>query len=321
MEISIGELARLTGLPVKTIRYYSDIGLVPEARRTAARYRRYDEAGLARLELVRTLRDLGIDLDTIRMVMDRRTGIREVAAAHAEAIDLHIHRLTLRRAVLRGLARGSFRPEEVHRMSEFARASALEADRIMEDFLGAVFAEHEDDPFAARMRTALPALPEEPSDRQVDAWIELARLVGDPAFRARIRTMVREGARQRAASGTSEVDAATQRAGQAVVERVGAAVSAGISPASPDAAPIVDEVVGLFAAAAGRSDGAEYRAELAAQVEMFSDRRVELYWELIGIINGWPVRPSVMPAYEWLLAALHAQPRGADSLPDAGRPR
>jgi len=57
MELSIGELAHLTGLPVKTIRYYSDIGLVPEARRTDAGYRRYDDAGLARLELVRTLRD------------------------------------------------------------------------------------------------------------------------------------------------------------------------------------------------------------------------------------------------------------------------
>jgi MerR family regulatory protein len=59
MDFSIGELGKLTGLPVKTIRYYSDIGLVPEARRTDAGYRRYDAAGLARLELVRTLRDLG----------------------------------------------------------------------------------------------------------------------------------------------------------------------------------------------------------------------------------------------------------------------
>jgi hypothetical protein len=56
MDISIGELARLTGLPVKTIRYYSDLGLAPEAGRGSSSYRRYDEAGLARIELVRTLR-------------------------------------------------------------------------------------------------------------------------------------------------------------------------------------------------------------------------------------------------------------------------
>jgi MerR family regulatory protein len=56
MDLSIGEVARLTGLPVKTIRYYSDIGLVAASSRTDAGYRRYDEAGLARLELIRALR-------------------------------------------------------------------------------------------------------------------------------------------------------------------------------------------------------------------------------------------------------------------------
>jgi DNA-binding transcriptional MerR regulator len=39
MDISIGELARLTGLPVKTLRYYSDIGLAPVAERSPAGYR------------------------------------------------------------------------------------------------------------------------------------------------------------------------------------------------------------------------------------------------------------------------------------------
>ena len=47
MDLSIGEVAHITGLPVKTIRYYADIGLVPEALRTGAGYRRYDDAGFA----------------------------------------------------------------------------------------------------------------------------------------------------------------------------------------------------------------------------------------------------------------------------------
>ena len=46
MDLSIGEVGRLTGLPVKTIRYYSDIGLLAAASRTDAGYRRYDAAGL-----------------------------------------------------------------------------------------------------------------------------------------------------------------------------------------------------------------------------------------------------------------------------------
>src|SRR5450759_218732 len=158
MDVSIGEVARLTGVPVKTIRYYSDIGLVAAASRTDAGYRRYDEAGLARLELIHALRDLGLDLASIRRVTERQTKIEEVARAHADAIDLHVHQLTLRRAVLRAIARGVTRPEEVQRMTAFAHASAEESRRIMEEFLDSIFADHQDNPFGERMRTTLPVL-------------------------------------------------------------------------------------------------------------------------------------------------------------------
>jgi DNA-binding transcriptional MerR regulator len=305
MELSIGELARLTGLPVKTIRYYSDIGLVPEARRTDSGYRRYDGAGLARLELVRTLRDLGIDLAAIRRVADRHVTLEKVAGAHADAIDLHIRQLTLRRAVLRALARNGSRPEEVRRMTAFARASADEADRIMEDFLAAVFADREDDPFAERMRAGMPMLPSEPSDAQVDAWIELAGLVSDPSFRERVRSMVAEGARLRAAPA-GELDEAAQAAGRMVTEQAGRAAERGVTADSAEGAAIVGELVSRFTAASGRKDEAGYRAELADQLATFSDRRVERYWQLIGRINGWPEQPSHVPAYEWFVAGLRA---------------
>jgi DNA-binding transcriptional MerR regulator len=306
MDISIGQMARLTGLSVKTVRYYSDIGLAPEAERTASGYRRYDEDGLARIELVRTLRDLGFDLSTIRRVLERTASLSDVASAHADAIDLHIRQLTLRRAVLRAIARSGAGHQEVQRMTAFANASAGEARRIMEDFLGHVFAEHPDDPFASRMRAALPELPEEPSDAQIDAWVELAGLVGDPEFRDRVRQMVSEGARVRNERDISDTDEATQRAGAAVVGRAGAAMTAGVAPASAEAAAIVDDLVGLFAAAADRTDGAAYRAELVWYLETFTDERVERYWNLIGIINGWPQGPSLTPVYRWFIAALQA---------------
>ena len=304
MDFSIGEVARLTALPIKTIRYYSDIGLVAAASRTDAGYRRYDEAGLARLELIHALRDLGMDLANIRRVTDRETTIQEVSRAHADAIDLHIHQLTLRRAVLRAIARGVTRPEEVRRMTALAQASAEESRRIMEEFLDSIFSDHQDNPFAQRMRSALPLLPDEPTAEQIDAWVELTGLVQDSAFRTRIREMIVEGERQRAASGTTETDEATQRAGQVLVDRAGSAVSDGVATDSAEALAIVNEVVPLFAAAADREDSPEYRRELAHQLATFSDRQVERYWQLIGLINGWPAQPSLMRPYEWFMAAL-----------------
>jgi DNA-binding transcriptional MerR regulator len=302
MEFSIGEVSRLTGVPVKTIRYYSDIGLVPESLRTGSGYRRYDAAGLGRLELVRTLRDLGIDLAGIRTIADQQVSLQAVAGAHADAIDLHIRQLTLRRAVLRALARNGSRPEEVRRMTAFARASADEANRIMEEFLAAVFEGREDDPFAERMRAALPVLPPDPSEAQVDAWIELAGLVEDPSFHERVRSMVAEGQRRRD-SGAAD---AGHQAGIMVAERAGEAISRGIPPGSPEGSVIVRELVGQFGVAHGRTDDPAYRAELADRLASFNDRRVERYWQLIGLINDWPDRQSHVPAYEWFIAGLRS---------------
>ena len=62
---SIGELARRTGLSVKTIRFYSDQGLVVPASRTPAGYRRYGPEAVPRLALVRTLRELGLGLQEL----------------------------------------------------------------------------------------------------------------------------------------------------------------------------------------------------------------------------------------------------------------
>ena len=59
---SIGDLARRTGLTVKVIRFYSDRGIVPPIGRSPAGYRLYDIDAVARLGLVRTLRDLGVGL-------------------------------------------------------------------------------------------------------------------------------------------------------------------------------------------------------------------------------------------------------------------
>lgn len=191
-------------------------------------------------------------------------------------------------------------------MTAFARASADEAKRMMDAFLSAVFVDHEDDPFAERMRAALPMLPPEPSEAQIDAWIELAELVEDASFRGRVREMVAEGQRRRTTSEADDPGAASRAASEAVLEKAGAAVIRGISPGSAQGVGIVSDLVGHFSTAAGRSDDAAYRAELADRLATFSDRRVERYWQLIGTINGWPAQPSSVPAYEWLIAGLRA---------------
>src|SRR6202167_1525794 len=101
---SIGDLARRTGLTGTAIRFSSDRGIVPPTGRSPAGYRLYGIDAVARLDLVRTLRDLGLDLPTIRKVVNRELPLPAVAAAHAEALDVQIRILRLRRAVLTAAA-------------------------------------------------------------------------------------------------------------------------------------------------------------------------------------------------------------------------
>ncbi len=303
--ITIGELARRTGLPVRTLRFYSDRGLVEPAGRSDAGYRLYDEDAQARVALVRTLRELGVDLPTIGRVLDRELDLAGVAAAHAAALDAQIRVLRIARTIAGLAARRESTPQEITNMHQLARLSEAERRRIVDDFLDDVLGDLDVDPaITDRMRVARPDLPDDPTPEQVEAWIELAELVADPGFRGRIRAMSERGAADRAVGEDAADRVAAGAAAQLVAERAGAALAAGIDPRSGAAAPIVDELAAAFAAAHGRDDGPAFREWLAGTLETFTDARAERYWQLLAVINGWPRRAVTVPAWEWLAVAL-----------------
>ncbi len=68
--ISIGTMSRRTGTKVQTIRYYEQIGLLPEPERSAGGQRRYRQADLDRLSFIRHARQLGFSLDAIRELLE-----------------------------------------------------------------------------------------------------------------------------------------------------------------------------------------------------------------------------------------------------------
>jgi MerR family copper efflux transcriptional regulator len=68
----IGELADRSGVPVKTIRYYEDIGVLDPAERTSSGYRDYDRPAIDRLEFIRAAQAVGLTLGEIRQVVALR---------------------------------------------------------------------------------------------------------------------------------------------------------------------------------------------------------------------------------------------------------
>ncbi len=84
---TISQVARLTGMNAKAIRYYESIGLLPPARRSTNRYRRYSIADVNRLILLRRIRLLGVPLSAAKPLL--------VGASDARCIDVQRELLTL----------------------------------------------------------------------------------------------------------------------------------------------------------------------------------------------------------------------------------
>ncbi|GGT00105.1 MULTISPECIES: MerR family transcriptional regulator [Streptomyces] len=304
---SIGELARRTGLTVKTIRFYSDRGIVAPTDRSPAGYRLYSIDAVARLGLVRSLRELGLDLATIRKVVDRELSLPEVAAAHAEALAVQIRVLRLRRAVLTVVAERGSTPEETELMHRLAQLSEDERRRLIGDFLDAVFGGLDADPaFAGVMRSMTPELPDNPDAEQVRAWVEVAEMSLDPSFRAVVRRMAEDLAAERTRSGVARP---RRDIAAAVRDHAGPALVAGIDPASPQADPIVAEFTAHYARLLGRPDDIALRRRLATRLETVNDPRRERYLRLLAVVNGWPAPESLTPALDWSLQALRVRTR------------
>lgn len=79
----IGKLSKATGVKVATIRYYEDIGLLPEAERSSGNQRLYDKAAQERLSFIRHARALGFSLDDIRDLL----GLADQPQRSCEAVD------------------------------------------------------------------------------------------------------------------------------------------------------------------------------------------------------------------------------------------
>lgn len=82
--MNVGEAANRCGLPVKTIRYYEEIGLVVPGRRNNG-YRAYDEAEVYRLQFLQRARSLGFSIEDCRSLLSLY-GNKSRASADVKAI-------------------------------------------------------------------------------------------------------------------------------------------------------------------------------------------------------------------------------------------
>jgi DNA-binding transcriptional MerR regulator len=295
---------------VKTIRYYSDLGLLPPSAVRGSGYRLYAEGDRARLALVRALRELGVDLASIARLLEARASVADTLALQLDAVELRLRTLQRQRAVLRAaVARGTGSAAGgdaalayLDRLRAFARLDAAERQGLVDRWLDRTFAGIPvDAAWAARFRAlARVELPDAPTDAQLDAWLELAELVTDDDFLARMRTV---GAEAWGGAPPDEGRRAELHAVEADALRL---ADAGADPSGAEARAVVDRYVAL---------GGVPADALLARFDRAADPRAARSWELLAILRGAPPtggaqRPQVR-TYRWLHAALRARVEGA----------
>lgn len=98
--MNIGEASKATGISVKMLRYYEEIGLVRAALRSLSGYRVYSDKNIAMLRFVRRARDLGFQVKQIGALLDLwQDGGRASADVKSLAMD-HVRELEQRRREL-----------------------------------------------------------------------------------------------------------------------------------------------------------------------------------------------------------------------------
>ncbi|MGH2347736.1 MAG: MerR family transcriptional regulator, partial [Chloroflexota bacterium] len=120
MELTVGELARRTGVSIRTLRYYDEVGLLPPSARTEAGYRLYTPNDIARLQQIRSLRHLGFSLAAVRECLDRpNSSLLAVIELQIERLGEQIEKEQLLRTRLAELA------------ARLRRAEAVSVDDLM----------------------------------------------------------------------------------------------------------------------------------------------------------------------------------------------
>lgn len=119
--MNIGEAARTSGVPAKTIRYYESIGLIPAARRSESGYRSFGQMDIDTLRFVQRARSLGFSVKDVARLLDlwrnrsrESSRVKALATEQIGEIDRKIVQLRSMRDTLQQLAEqchGDDRPD------------------------------------------------------------------------------------------------------------------------------------------------------------------------------------------------------------------
>ncbi|MGV9610827.1 MerR family transcriptional regulator [Nocardia xishanensis] len=301
--VGIGELSRRTGVPVRTLRFYCDEGIL-EPRRSAGGHRLFDPVTTVdQVLLVRRLRGLGLSLTAIVGVLTERVSIIEAVAAERAALDTELGALRWRRASLVAVEEAPPNRRSV-RLALLSTVHDRHAayDNLV-TFWRRMLTPLPSDMFDGFVAMNIPEPPADPTPRQVVAYAELITVTTDPASApAMSRQLWRPdptGVHDKRALLTGVAEACGI-AGPLVVARV-----------EPQPGAELDQFLAAHAAARRERDTPGFRQRILHGGND-TDPRIHRYWELTAEITG---DTTAGAAHYWLYRSLEQATKPAAPVP------
>jgi DNA-binding transcriptional MerR regulator len=289
--LSIGELARQAGVTVKTVRFYSDQGLLPEAARSGGGHRRYPPEALARLRRIRSLRALDVPVPEVGRALDRDDALETVVARQLGELGTRLAALRWREAALRLLHESP--PEELTERLELVGAVSVPPSTAA---LAAYWRRLLPPRLSARLRASVvdAAVPQPPADPRPAQVLAFARL---HALAARATDTC-------LASHRPPADLRADVLYDGLREAYALAAADLTAGRAPGPGPALDCYVAAYAGATGRRDSPDFRRALPAQLAAADHPVMARYWSLAAAVAGPGADPTLGAAEDWLRSGL-----------------
>ncbi|MFD5424023.1 MerR family transcriptional regulator [Streptomyces sp. NPDC127084] len=294
---SIGELAEQAGATVKTVRFYTDRGLLPETARSAGGHRRYGPEALDRLRLIRSLRTLDLPVPEVSRVLDQEDALEDVIAGQLADLGSQLAALRWREAALH-LLRDCTAEERAERLRLVGAVSVPPSTAALARFWRGVLPVRLPPRLVSTILDgAVPQLPADPTPSQVLTFARMHAIATGPRpvtdFCRPIPRQPDRGCRPAVLyEGLGEA-----------YDLVVADVRAGRPPHGGEA---LDAYVCAYAASRGMRDTPAFRRQLSRLLAWIADPVITRYWDLAGDLAG-PAAPTFGAADDWLRAALDSE--------------
>ena len=289
---SIGELAEHAGVTVKTVRFYADRGLLPQADRSGGGHRRFPDEALDRLRLIRALRSVELPVPDVGRVLESEDVFEDVVAARLREVGSHLAALRWREAALT-LLRDADPAERAERLLLIGTVGVPPTTDTLVRFWRRWLPPKLPARVVAQfLEQTVPQLPADPAPADLLAFARLAALVGgiDPT-----------AAKSQPAAHRRRNGYRPEMLYDGLQEAFALAAPELCAGRAPHAGEALDCFVAAHAGARGVRDTPAYRRRLSRQLA--ADARIDVYWRHVAELRG-PQRPTAGASHDWLHAAL-----------------